>query len=103
MKKHNIMAESIIYRKCAPNFMNLFAVASLKDGEVLNFRHQSATYVSDRLYLYEMKQGKVKKVRMKFKRDCKFIPHRSSLICWQNMKSTDCNRDYSARRGLTRY
>ncbi|KAJ4704516.1 F-box domain containing protein [Melia azedarach] len=88
IKTHSILAESIKYTMnscCLPDFLKLFAVAALRDGEVLIFRHRNNNYTSVHCYLYDIRQRELKKKKnMIMKEGSKFIHHRSSLIQWKN-------------------
>ncbi|KAL5809168.1 hypothetical protein ACOSQ3_029859 [Xanthoceras sorbifolium] len=104
VKIHSMMAESINYcpnSKCSstsnifnplPDFMKLLPVAALRDGEVIVFKHMSDNYKSDHLYFYDIQQMVLKKFRFKITADSRFIPHRSSLIHWEDEKELLPNR-----------
>ncbi|KAJ4704512.1 F-box domain containing protein [Melia azedarach] len=93
IKRRSIMAESINYTtkssirytSSLPDLRRLCAVTALEDGRAIMFRHQIDKYDWD-WYLYSMKQGELKRFKMKIKSNSKFIHHRSSLVCWRNEK-----------------
>lgn len=53
----------------------------------LLFRHGDVRYATN--LLYDIKQGKLKKVGAKVKDGCKFVAHRSSLVGWKNERAID--------------
>ncbi|GLT89472.1 hypothetical protein SLE2022_074510 [Rubroshorea leprosula] len=67
-----------------PAFQKLVLVASLRNGEVLVFKHQTKSGVDDRVYVYDMKLQELKKLQKKIKSEPRFIPYRSSCISWKN-------------------
>ncbi|KAJ4719138.1 F-box domain containing protein [Melia azedarach] len=95
IKKHSIKAEEIKYttNSCLPDFLNLFAVAALQDGEVLIFRHRHNNYTSVYSYLYYIRETQLKMTKnMIMKEGSKFIHHRSSLIQWKNEEEVVAKR-----------
>ncbi|KAJ4704518.1 F-box domain containing protein [Melia azedarach] len=87
IKTHSIIAEEIKYttNSYLPDFFSLFAVAPLRDCEVLIFRHRNNNYISVYSYLYDMRQRELKMTKnMIMKNGSKLIHHRSSLIQWKN-------------------
>ncbi|OMO85162.1 hypothetical protein CCACVL1_10378 [Corchorus capsularis] len=62
-----------------PDFLNLIAVATLRNGEVIVLMKERNKGHNDPIYLYDMKNGEMRKLKMKMKDGTRFIPHRSSL------------------------
>ncbi|KAJ4704515.1 F-box domain containing protein [Melia azedarach] len=91
MKTHRIMAEEVkcTIKSCLPDFSKLFAVAALRNGEVLIFRHRKNEYTSVYSCLYDIRRREMKMTKnMIIKKGRKFIHHRSSLIQWKNEEVT---------------
>ncbi|KAK4857651.1 hypothetical protein QYF36_004068 [Acer negundo] len=104
VKRHSMIKESMNYIKSSssssssktssklqdhnplPDFMRLFPVASLRDGEVIVFMHQTSKNVSGCLYFYEIRHMELKKFNLRMRDRSSFVPHRSSLIHWKHEK-----------------
>ncbi|KAK1562882.1 hypothetical protein Q3G72_018465 [Acer saccharum] len=102
VKIHSMMMESIDYypnsKSCSsstsnnkfnplPDFLKLFPVATMRDGEVIVFKHKlSFSSISEHLYFYDIQQMELKKFKCKINGQSGFITHRSSLVHWEDEK-----------------
>ncbi|XP_030924945.1 F-box protein At5g49610-like [Quercus lobata] len=103
-KKHSILAGSVncttlnipsLPNKCKhslPDFRKLVALSSLRNGEVIMFKHKTNTNYGC-IYLYDIKHMELKRFALKIRGQSKVVPHRSSLICWKT-KSELLPREY---------
>nr|XP_023895090.1 F-box protein At5g49610-like [Quercus suber]POF21239.1 f-box protein [Quercus suber] len=103
-KKHSILAKSVNFttlkipslpNKCKhslPDFRKLVALSSLRNGEVIMFKHKTNTNFGF-IYLYDIKHMELKRFALKIRGQSKVVPHRSSLICWKT-KSELLPREY---------
>ncbi|OMO97431.1 hypothetical protein COLO4_14611 [Corchorus olitorius] len=78
-----------------PDFLKLFVVATLRNGEVIVFRRFRNPGNNDPIYLYDMKTGEMRKFKMKMKDGTGFIPHRSSLVSWTTESEMDLSANIS--------
>ncbi|OMO72397.1 hypothetical protein COLO4_27629 [Corchorus olitorius] len=65
-----------------PDFLKLFVVATLRNGEVIVLSRIRNPGNNESIYLYDMKTREMRKFKMKIKDGTRFIPHTSSLVSW---------------------
>ena len=94
VKKHSILSESVNYtvsknpslpnkyKHSLPDFHKLVALASLRNGEVMMFKHENSKN-DGRIYPYEINHMELKTFEINIKDESKVVPHRSSLIFWK--------------------
>lgn len=87
VKSHCLNVESIIYLQSKghyslPDFMSLYPVASLRNGEVMVFMQRNGKIAASWLYFYDLQQMELRKSELNIKLQSSFVPHSSSLIQW---------------------